>query len=224
MYYVIICSTTREIEPFLKAKQAKEIGADELYSYATPEYDRVDIVISGAGILPLTYRYTRYLSAFSRPDMAIQVGIAGSFDESLTPGTLLEVASEVLTDYGAEERNGTLLNMFDMGLWKYDAFPFNKLGEIENPQCIFEDLPKVKSATVNLSTGTEQTIGRIRGKYDVQTENMEGAAFFYVSLLQKVKFAQLRAISNKVEPRNKEAWQIDKAIKALNDYLIEFMP
>ena len=38
---------------------------------------------------------------------------------------------------------------------------------------------------------------------------MEGAAFFYVCLKEKVNFFQIRAISNFVEKRNKKNWEIN---------------
>jgi len=41
----------------------------------------------------------------------------------------------------------------------------------------------------------------------------------YACELMKVQYAQVRAISNFVEPRNKEAWKLKKAIKNLNEVL-----
>jgi futalosine hydrolase len=48
-------------------------------------------------------------------------------------------------------------------------------------------------------------------------ESMEGAAFMYASLIAGVPFAQVRAVSNMVERRNRGAWKIDAAITALGD-------
>jgi futalosine hydrolase len=50
---------------------------------------------------------------------------------------------------------------------------------------------------------------------------MEGAAFFYVCEQTKTSCLQIRAISNVVERRNRENWQIELAIKSLNDTLIK---
>jgi futalosine hydrolase len=44
---------------------------------------------------------------------------------------------------------------------------------------------------------------------------MEGAAFMYACLNQGVVFAQVRAVSNIVERRNRAAWSIATAIDAL---------
>ncbi len=54
-------------------------------------------------------------------------------------------------------------------------------------------------------------------------ETMESAGVFYVCLMEKVNFLAIRAISNFVEPRNKEAWNIPLAIANLNRVLFEII-
>ena len=49
---------------------------------------------------------------------------------------------------------------------------------------------------------------------------MEGAAFMYVANAFNWNALQLRSISNKVENRNKEDWDMPLAIKNLNTVLI----
>jgi len=44
---------------------------------------------------------------------------------------------------------------------------------------------------------------------------MEGAAFFYACLLEGITCTQIRTISNKVEKRNKDNWDIPLAVKNL---------
>jgi futalosine hydrolase len=51
---------------------------------------------------------------------------------------------------------------------------------------------------------------------------MEGAAVFYVAQQEKIPALQIRAISNLVEKRNKDNWDIPLAIKNLNEWLILF--
>jgi futalosine hydrolase len=45
---------------------------------------------------------------------------------------------------------------------------------------------------------------------------MEGAAFMYACQLSAVRYAQVRAVSNVVEKRNRRAWTIDEAIANLS--------
>jgi futalosine hydrolase len=48
---------------------------------------------------------------------------------------------------------------------------------------------------------------------------MEGAAFFYVCSKENIPFLALRAVSNRVEPRDKAKWNIPLALKNLSDEL-----
>jgi futalosine hydrolase len=45
---------------------------------------------------------------------------------------------------------------------------------------------------------------------------MEGAAFMSACLIHKVAFAQVRAVSNFVERRNRASWKMADAILNLN--------
>ena len=45
---------------------------------------------------------------------------------------------------------------------------------------------------------------------------MEGAAFMYTCAVNGVPYAQVRAVSNVVERRNRAAWQIGPAVAALS--------
>ena len=54
-------------------------------------------------------------------------------------------------------------------------------------------------------------------------ESMEGAAFFYACRKAGVPFIQIRAVSNYVEKRNRDAWQIGLAVKNLNTFALELL-
>jgi futalosine hydrolase len=49
---------------------------------------------------------------------------------------------------------------------------------------------------------------------------MEGAAFFYACLAAKVPFVEIRSISNRMEPRNRDAWDLPLAVRNLNEVLV----
>jgi futalosine hydrolase len=76
---------------------------------------------------------------------------------------------------------------------------------------------------VNTVSGSEPTIKLRSEKYNATVESMEGAAFHYVCLQEGVAFAQVRAISNYVMPRDKSQWQMKDAIFNLNNWLISFI-
>jgi futalosine hydrolase len=54
-------------------------------------------------------------------------------------------------------------------------------------------------------------------------ESMEGAAFFYACMIEKIPCAQIRAVSNFIEKRNRDNWNIALAIKNLNETAIEII-
>jgi futalosine hydrolase len=76
-------------------------------------------------------------------------------------------------------------------------------------------LPAVNGITVNTVHGGEQSIACVTERFAPQVESMEGAAFMYACLVHGQQFAQIRAISNVVERRNREAWKLADAVASL---------
>ena len=85
------------------------------------------------------------------------------------------------------------------------------------------DLLSVSSITVNRVHGNKRSITEIINRLNPDIENMEGAAFFQVCNTFNVPCIQIRAISNKVERRNKDNWNLPLAIKNLNNKLVEII-
>jgi futalosine hydrolase len=78
-------------------------------------------------------------------------------------------------------------------------------------------LSTVNGLTNNTVSGEEKLIKRMKDRFSPDIETMEGAAFFYVCLMENVPFAEIRSISNTVEPRDKSKWDIPVAIKNMSD-------
>ena len=70
---------------------------------------------------------------------------------------------------------------------------------------------------MNTVHGNESSIAKIKERLNPQVETMEGAAFLMVCQKEKIPALQLRAISNYVELRNKENWNVALALKNLHD-------
>jgi len=77
-------------------------------------------------------------------------------------------------------------------------------------------LPAVRGITVNTAHGNERSIAAVVRRFQPQVESMEGAAFMYACLIHDLPFAQVRAVSNIVERRNRQAWRVADAISALS--------
>ena len=75
----------------------------------------------------------------------------------------------------------------------------------------------VKGMGVNEISTSPEKINLFKEQYGVDIESMEGNAFHYVCLMNKIPFIQLRGISNKVGERNKSLWEINKSLTAVLD-------
>lgn len=106
-----------------------------------------------------------------------------------------------------------------MGLMDKNSFPF-KDGKMTPSSSLMNDaintLVKANGITVNKVHGNEKSIQQVKSIFNPDVESMEGAAFFYVCMMEKIPCLQIRSISNKVEKRNREAWNIPLALKNLS--------
>jgi futalosine hydrolase len=183
---------------------------------------QVTTLIGGIGMMHTAYQLGRQF-AISRPDFAIQAGIAGCFDHSWEMGKVVIIDKEQLGDLGVED-DQAYKDLFDIQLWQPDQPPFSNRQLINPLKDIpyLPELPTASGVTINTVSGSERTRQLLLDKYDPAVESMEGAAFHYACLQEKIPFLQLRSISNYVEVRDKSKWKIQLAIKELNDTLIKY--
>lgn len=221
MKILLIAATEAEIA--LSIKHIASIGTAETPRLFNCSGHMVRICITGVGMVATTYQLTKLL-ADDHYDLAIQAGIAGSFDRNYPLGEVVRVHTDRFADIGAEDGDN-YLSAFEMGLIDPKEAPF-KTQLLENPlsdQAYLPELPPVSAITVNTVSGNETTVQQRAERYNSTLESMEGAAFHYVCLLDKQPFIQIRAISNYVERRNRDNWQIGPAIGNLNGFLISYL-
>jgi futalosine hydrolase len=151
-------------------------------------------------------------------DLALNLGVCGSFDSKISTGAVVQVISEELPEMGSEA-DDAFLTLHDLKLLAPDDFPFRD-GRLMNAQpptiAELQQLPRVHGITVNTVHGRESSIAAVRQRCDPQVETMEGAAFMYACFIHGTPFAEIRAVSNVVEKRNRAAWKLDEAIGNLN--------
>jgi futalosine hydrolase len=75
-------------------------------------------------------------------------------------------------------------------------------------------LPGVSGITVNTVHGQARSIEEVVRRFAPQVESMEGAAFMAACAASGVPFAEIRGVSNMVEPRNRAAWRLEEGIAA----------
>ena len=79
------------------------------------------------------------------------------------------------------------------------------------------------AVTINEITTAPKRIKEIMDAHTPVLESMEGAAFFFCCMNEKIPCLQIRSISNYVEKRNKENWDIPLALKNLHSSLVELL-
>ena len=177
----------------------------------------VDFLITGVGMVNTTFELTKALLS-SKYDYVINIGIAGSFDRTIALGEVVWVRKELFSEMGAEDGD-EFLSLIQLGLQSHDDFPF-EWGELKSPLLpeinTLAHLKQVRGITVNKVHGNEDSILKTNMHFSPQVESMEGAAVFYVALKMNVPCIQIRSISNYVERRNRNAWQIPLAIENIS--------
>ena len=176
----------------------------------------LELLITGVGMVATAFALGRHLTT-NQYDLAINLGIAGSFDRDIALGEIVEVVEDQLAELGAEDDEAFLpieTLGFGESIFKTDT----RLSSYTNQQ-----LKQVTAITVNTVHGYEGSIEKLTGRIQPQLESMEGAAFFYSCKQVGVPCLQIRAVSNYVEKRNRDAWQIGLAIKNLNSFAIRFI-
>jgi len=181
--------------------------------FRTGHFEDLDILIHGPGTPSTIFQLTTYCNK-RKPDLIIQVGIAGSFTSSIPIGTVCAVADDRFADLGAED-DTQFIDLFEMGLaGNYYKAPL--LTCDPSTLMLAGEIPHVHSITVNTTTGSLQTTENRKIQFQADIESMEGAAAMYVAEQFGIPLLQIRAISNIVEKRNKAAWNIPLAVQELN--------
>ncbi len=218
MRVLLISATQQEVMPlfdYLKNNYIEiapnEFKINDIY---------IKLLVTGPGLVNTTFIMTRELTT-SNFDLLLNAGIAGSFT-NIPKGSVVSVIADRFGDFGAEEIDGNLIDIFKMGLEDINGFPYHqgwiKLDPVTMPRHLLE----VKGISVQTVTGTEHSIKKLVNLYQPDIESMEGAAFAFVAAQFSCKAHQIRSISNQIEPRNKENWDIPLAIKQLNNFLKEY--
>jgi len=211
-----VTATSHEAETLKKLKGFKQVR-DKFFSGNL----EMELLIGGVGAMSTAWLMTRWISGNSKPHLALNAGIAGSYKQDYPVGTVVMPVSDCFADAGIEDGE-RFLTLHESGLVKPDEYPFkNGFIHSENKytDLFKKHLPHVKAITVNTASGNENTIKRLQGKFDPDIETMEGAAFFYICAKEKIPFFALRAISNRVERRDRKKWNIPLALENLSSEL-----
>jgi futalosine hydrolase len=179
---------------------------------------KVDFLITGVGMVATAFAMGKHL-ANNDYEMLINLGIAGSFDRNIALGEVVQIKEDTFAELGAEDGSEFLtINQLGFGESTYVDGSVNS----ENFFGV-SDIKQVKAITVNKVHGDEGSIKNVIDRLNPQLESMEGASFFYACQAMGKWGIQIRAVSNYVEKRDRDSWQIGLAIKNVNTFAANFL-
>ncbi len=215
MKILIVSATKFEVNPLIEQMESARQINGELLSCKYKNLE-IDFLVTGVGMVATAYYTGKVLN--ETYDGAFNLGICGSFNSNLETGTVVNVYEDCFSELGAEDGDAFLL-LEDLNLQGVQKVK-NDSGALSIE---LEKLPKVNGITVNTTHGNEKSIEEIISKFHPIVESMEGAAFMFACENERIPYAQIRAVSNLVERRNKANWNIPLAIKNLNDTFLKIL-
>lgn len=214
MNILLVAATKLELKNITSFFHFKE----ETSSFKT-EGINVEILFTGAGMVATAFALGKKL-ANNTYDLAINAGIAGSFKTDFNLGDVVWVKQDIFAELGAED-DSKFLSLDDLGFGNTTTLP---IIDKEN-KLISKWLATLKPAnaiTVNKVSGNFKNIQKIIHRLNPDIETMEGAAFYYACQQSQTPCVQVRGISNFIEKRNTDNWDVRTAVSGLNASLIRF--
>lgn len=185
------------------------------------------VMTTGVGVVNTAQALTSLLEA-ARPELVIQVGVAGAFAGSgAAVGDLAVASSEAYADLGVAAPEGWLpasvfpgpivaagsasdgVILLDSGIVEAAARILRSGPWDEPPPQVFVG-PFLTSSQV---TGTWELADRLEERWAGVVESMEGAAAAHVCALYDVPFLEVRGVSNLVVDRDRDSWELEAAAR-----------
>ena len=169
----------------------------------TLQNTNIDLLVTGVGIPNTILNLTTHLCD-NKYQLIINIGVCGSFNQNNSIGNVVEVISDQFSEIGYEENE-----------------TFSRFNNSFAPKTIFKVSPQTKlesvnGITVNTVHGNKESINKVINMFNPDVESMEGAAFFMVCKSFNTSCIQIRSISNMIEERNQDNWDLPLAINNLH--------
>lgn len=215
MNILIASATFSEIEHLIDKVEVHQNYNNTILE-ASYNSSELTFFISGVGMTAMSYCMGKALN--DKYDLAFNIGIAGSFSKKFELGHVLNITHDIFSELGAEDGD-QFLTLGELKL--QGTSEVNNNSVVKNP--VIEGLPKAKGITVNTVHGNEESIKKIVARLNPDAESMEGAAFMYACKRESLSFFQIRSISNYVDRRNKNNWNIPLALENLSSTMIRVL-
>jgi futalosine hydrolase len=218
MRILLVAATLPEVTPLIEALSLQQSGDEpNLYMARHASVANCSVLITGAGMVPTAFALARHLP-HNVYHLVINVGIAGSFDRTIPLGDVVEITEDTFAELGAED-DKRFISIEKLGFGASIFKPSSSIAHVTKKI----KLTQATAITVNTVHGNEDSIAAIVDRLNPQLESMEGAAFFYACRELKVPCLQIRAVSNYVEKRNRDNWEIGLAVKNLNNFVFDLL-
>lgn len=174
----------------------------------------VDVIAVGVGPVAAAVGTTRQLADGGEAggyDLVLAAGIAGGFAPRLV-GSLVAADRIAHADLGADSEAG-FSSMAQLGWGEVSYEPDPAVLEL-----LLERTGAIPGAILSVSTvtGTAERAAELAADHpDAAAEAMEGIGVCLAARAFAVPFGELRAISNAVGPRDRDAWRVGDALTAL---------
>jgi futalosine hydrolase len=184
---------------------------------------KVMVLTTGVGIAATIITLQKYLLLNTKPDLVINMGIAGSYSKKLKLGSVVNICSDSFADFGVFEKN-KITSMAELGFTKTKHLIFKaQKTDLQFKNSVVKKIIPVTNNTVTSIFTSKGATKILQNKYAADTENMESAAVAYCANLYNVNYLCIRSISNYCGERDKLKWQIQLAINNLNKELINII-
>lgn len=184
----------------------------------------VRFVTTGVGKAACAAKLARSL-ADRLPDWVIQIGCGGGFEtRGLEVGDVAIATREIFADEGVATDTGFLgLEAVELPCaTRSDHTLYEEVPVHAPPPDFVERLAaelagafRITSGpfvTISTGSGTASRAAELEARWEPVCESMEGAAAALACWLEGVPFVEIRGLSNFVGPRDRAAWEIERAV------------
>lgn len=177
---------------------------------------RFDVVVAGVGPASAAARTAAALAAADYK-IVVSAGIAGGFTGQAPVGSIVVSDAIVAADLGAESPDG-FIGLDELGFGSarvpVDAALAGRVTDALRAAGLTVTCSPV--LTVSTVTGTAERAAELAARVPgAAAEGMEGFGVATAALQFGIPAVEIRAVSNPVGPRNRDAWRIGDALAAL---------
>lgn len=219
---LIVAATPRELQGLLAEVECLSqdaVAGRPLYRGQLGTL-KIAAVVSGIGKANAAMATATALQLASAP-WVLSVGVGGGYPGSgLDVGDLAVATEEIYGDEGVETATGWQgLEAIGIPVWGgqgreyFGRLPTDADGSsaLAGAAAKEGDVVMGPFVTVSTVTGSAARAATLEDRFAAVCETMEGAAIAHAALAAGTRFVEVRGISNRVGPRQRASWQVERA-------------